>query len=161
MEIAIAVSGMLALLGGGAGLVAYYRANTPLGKVAAGAGGVAGTAAPATPFSTITNALGVGGAPVPISLAFGDTVTLPKSTSGAGVIASPVPTNIGRSSVVVVDTSTAVPPGYHPAPATDAPVDTGSSAPPPARIKQIINLAGTIVGKAPVNTSTNAPAVIA
>ena len=131
MEIAFAVSGILALLGGGAGLVAYYRANspggsnTPLGKVA---GSLFGP-------ETLAGALGVGGGSSPTPT--GPPVSIP----------SPYPTNLGRSSVVV--------------PPAGAPVDTGTAAPAPSKMKPLANVAGTIFGNKNVDTSTNAPAVIA
>jgi hypothetical protein len=122
MEIALAVSGMLALLGGGAGLVAYYRQSVAGGNAAAGAAGAAaGGASGAGGFSGLASSLGVSGTPPPTVI---DTLlNVPKPNPGAGVIASPVPAGIGRSSIV--DTSTAAPPGYHAAPAA-APYVVGS-----------------------------------
>src|SRR5580704_6517715 len=99
MEIALAISGILALLGGGAGALAYYRKN-----YAPGSSSPAGPAPTVNPIQNPTvNAEGE------VNLAGGGTAEVtPQGTLtdiNAGIV-SPLPANIGRSTVVDTDTST-------------------------------------------------------
>lgn len=129
MEVWLAVSGMLALLGGGAGALAYYRKNFGAGSTSAGGG--SGTASdPFTPYdlgptTPIAPQPGLEGIADTISgttyvdTASGAVETIQNGTvvhTDAGIV-SPLPTGIGPSVVkgyvppapVVVDT-------YHAAP---------------------------------------------
>jgi hypothetical protein len=128
MEIALAISGILALLGGGAGALAYYRKNYAP-STATGYG-------PPVTVNPIQNP--TVNAEGEVNLAGGGTAEVtPQGTLtdiNAGIV-SPIPTSIGRSTVV--DASTNTP--------SNGPVAIGAKA-------------GTLFGGTPVDTMHAAPA---
>jgi hypothetical protein len=129
MEVWLAVSGMLALLGGGAGAVAYYRKNYGTGATSTSADGTPDyDLGPTTPINNpVPTALGI---PVTkdtqVSAADGIVETLDPAGNiidvSAGIV-SPIPVGLSRSSVL---------------PATNAPVDTASTGPAAAAAATVL-----------------------
>jgi hypothetical protein len=127
MEIALAVSGLLALLGGGAGALAYYRNN------------LSGLTAPqAAAAANIQSGLaGVGSvvATDVLDTFFGGPA--PNAVAPPAVITSPLPTIVTGPSTVK---------GYVPPPPTS--VDTATSPPPSSVASGVSSAAATVAAAA-------------